>query len=55
MRLKNYGSMRILNGDGGIVKVRCLDGINFFFQVCFFSINGINYMRGQIFQILYYR
>lgn len=55
LRLKNHGSMRTLNGDGGIPKVRCPDGTNFSFQACSLSTNGTNHMRGQIPQILYYR
>lgn len=55
LRLKNHGSMRTLNGDGGIAKVRCPDGTNFSFQACSLSTNGTNHMRGQIPQILYYR
>lgn len=54
LRLKNHGSMRTLNGDGGIPKVRCPDGTNFSFQACSLSTNGTNHMRGQIPQILYY-
>ncbi|XP_062580615.1 E3 ubiquitin-protein ligase MYCBP2-like [Saccostrea cucullata] len=54
VRLKNHGSMRTLNGDGGVTKVRCPDGTNFTFQACSLSSNGTNHMRGQIPQILYY-
>ncbi|XP_069130438.1 LOW QUALITY PROTEIN: E3 ubiquitin-protein ligase MYCBP2-like [Argopecten irradians] len=53
IRLRNHGS-RTLNGDNGIIKVKCPDGTTFNFVACSLSSNGTNHMRGQIPQILYY-
>ena len=53
LRLRNHGP-RTLNGDGGVSRVKCPDGLTFTFSACSLSINGTNHMRGQIPQILYY-
>ena len=53
LRLRSHGP-RTLNGDGGVSRVKCPDGLTFTFSACSLSINGTNHMRGQIPQILYY-
>jgi len=53
IRLRNRGQ-RTRNGDAGMTRVRCADGIVFTFSACSLSSNGTNQSRGQIPTVCYY-